>query len=89
VTLWANDEQIGEGRLDRTIPLSPTSYAAMDVGRDNSLVVGRDYEDNAPYAFTGTLKHVVFDLKPAATRDDEKALREHATIRAVAHGVAS
>ncbi|MGE5273371.1 MAG: sulfatase-like hydrolase/transferase [Verrucomicrobiota bacterium] len=89
VTLWANDEQIGEGRLDKTIPLSPTSYAGMDIGRDNGLVVDRDYEDKAPYAFTGTLKHVVFDLKPATTHDAEKALHEHASINAVAHGVAS
>jgi arylsulfatase len=89
VTLWANDEQIGEGRLDKTIPISPTSYAGMDIGRDNGLVVDLDYEPKAPYAFTGTLKQVVFDLKPAGTPDDEKALHEHASIHAVAHGVSA
>ncbi len=89
VTLWANDEQIGQGRLDKTIPISPTSYAGMDIGRDNGLVVDLDYEDRAPYAFTGTLKQVVFDLKPAGTHDEEKSLHEHASIHAVAHGVAS
>ena len=36
----------------------------MDVGRDNGLVVDREYEDKAPYAFTGTVKGVVFDLHP-------------------------
>jgi arylsulfatase A-like enzyme/uncharacterized membrane protein len=89
VTLWAGDEQIGEGRLDKTIPVSPTSYAGMDMGRDNGLVVDLAYEDEAPYAFTGTLKQVVFDLKPAITRDHEKALHEHASINAVAQGVAA
>jgi arylsulfatase len=90
VTLWANDEQIGEGRLDKTIPMLPSSYAGMDVGRDNGLVVDRAYEDKAPYAFTGTLKEVVFDLKPAATtHDDEQALHEHAAVHAVAHGVSA
>jgi arylsulfatase len=89
VTLWANDEQIGEGRLDKTIPISPTSYAGMDMGRDNGLVVDLDYEDRAPYAFTGTLKQVVFDLKPAGTHEDEKALHEHASLHAVAHGVSA
>ena len=88
VTLWANDEQIGEGRLDKTIPISPSSYAGMDMGRDNGLVVDRAYEDKAPYAFTGTLKRVVFDLKPAITHEHEKALHEHASINAVAAGVA-
>src|SRR5262249_58089293 len=85
VTLWANDEQIGEGRLDKTIPVIPSSYAGMDVGRDNGLVVDLAYEDRAPYAFTGAVRRVGFDLKPATTHDDEKALHEHATIHAVAH----
>jgi hypothetical protein len=66
-----------------------TSYAGMDIGRDNGLVVDLDYEDNAPYAFTGTLEQVVFNLKPAGTRDEEKALHQHASIHAVAHGVSA
>ncbi|HSC51426.1 MAG TPA: arylsulfatase [Gaiellaceae bacterium] len=87
VTLWANGEQIGEGRLDHTIPISPTSYAGMDIGRDNGLVVDLAYEDRAPYPFTGTLKQVTFDLEPAETHGDEQALHEHASIHAVAQGV--
>ena len=89
VTLWANGDRIGEGRLDKTIPIIPSSYAGMDMGRDNGLVVDLDYEDRAPYAFTGTLRKVVFDLKPAGTHDDEQALHEHASIHAVAHGVSA
>jgi arylsulfatase len=89
VTLWANGEQIGEGRLDKTIPIAASTYAGMDMGRDNGLVVDLDYETKAPYAFTGTLKNVVFDLKPSGTHDDEKALHEHASIHAVAHGVSA
>ncbi|HET6869270.1 MAG TPA: arylsulfatase [Solirubrobacteraceae bacterium] len=89
VTLWANGEQIGEGRLDHTIPIAPTSYAGMDIGRDNGLVVDLDYEDKAPYAFTGRLKQVIFDLEPAGTADQEQALHEHASIHAVAHGVSA
>jgi arylsulfatase A-like enzyme/uncharacterized membrane protein len=89
VTLWADGEQIGEGRLDRTIPFLPTSYAGMDVSRDNGLVVDLDYEDKAPYPFTGRVKNVVFDLKPATTHEDEKALHEHESIHAVAHGVSA
>ncbi|MGZ4248506.1 MAG: arylsulfatase [Solirubrobacteraceae bacterium] len=89
VQLWANGEQIGEGRLDRTIPLTPTSYAGMDMGRDNGLVVDLAYEDKAPYAFTGTLKQVIFDLKPADTHDLEKSLHQHAMVNAVAHGISA
>jgi arylsulfatase len=61
----------------------------MDVGRDNGLVVDLAYEDKASCAFTGTLKQVVFDVKPAGTHYEENALHEHASIHAVAHGVAS
>jgi arylsulfatase len=88
VTLYANEEQVGEGTIPRTVPLAFSSYSGMDVGRDNGLVVDRAYEDKAPYAFTGTVKRVVFDLKPHA-HEDEKALHEAAQQAAVAHGAAA
>ena len=85
VTLWANDEQIGEGRIERTVPVTFSSYAGMDVSRDNGLVVDRRYRDKAPYEFTGTVKKVVFDLKPAHL-EDEQDLHEHAAMQAVSQG---
>jgi arylsulfatase len=87
VTLWANDEQIGEGQLAKTVPIAFTSYAGMDIGRDNGLVVDRQYEDKAPYVFTGTVKQVVFDLAPIH-HDAETALHEHAAVQAVGQGAA-
>jgi hypothetical protein len=45
--------------------------------------------DKAPYAFTGTVKKVIFDLKPAARHEDEKALHEAATHGATAHGISA
>jgi len=87
VTLWANGKLIGEGKMPRTVPVAFSSYAGMDIGRDNGLVVDRAYEDRAPYAFTGTVKKVVFDLKPAV-HEDEKALHEHAQVQALGHGAA-
>ena len=89
VTLWVGDRQIGEGRMPRTVPIAFSSYAGMDVGRDNGLVVDLDYEDQAPYVFTGTVKQVVFDLKPAGAHEDEHALHQHASHNAVAQGVAA
>ena len=86
VTLWANDKQIGEGTMPQTVSLIYTTYAGMDVGRDNGGVVDLAYEDKAPYVFTGTVKNVVFDLKPA-THEDEKALHEHHSQQAVAAGI--
>jgi hypothetical protein len=87
VTLWANEKQIGEGRIEHTVPVAFSSYAGMDIGRDNGLVVDLAYEDKAPYAFTGTVKKVAFDLKPAA-HEDEKTLHQHAQVQAVGQGAA-
>src|SRR6266568_2860195 len=88
VTLWANNKQIGEGKIPRTVPMLFTSYSGMDISRDNGLVVDRAYEDKAPYAFTGTVKQVVFDLKPAH-HEAELALHEHAQMQAVGQGAAN
>lgn len=87
ITLWANDRLIGEGELPKTVTLAFTSYAGLDIGRDNGLVVDRGYEAKAPYAFTGTVKEVIFDLMPIA-HEAEKALHEHASMHAVAEGAA-
>ena len=87
VTLWAGDEQIGEGEIPRTIALIFSTYAGMDMGRDNGGVVDLDYEDRAPYAFTGTVRNVVFDLKPTPI-EDQQGLHEAVAQAAVAHGAA-
>jgi len=87
VTLHANGTVIGEGKMPHTVPVAFSSYAGMDIGRDNGLVVDLDYEDRAPYAFTGTVKKVVFDLKPS-THEDEKALHEHAQMHGIGQGAA-
>jgi arylsulfatase len=87
VTLFVGDEAVGEGDMPQTVPMTFTSYAGMDIGRDNGLVVDLAYEDKAPYAFSGTVKQVVFDLKPSTHRD-EQALHEQASLHGVAHGVA-
>ena len=68
VSLWAGDQLIGEGHMPHTVPIAFTSYAGMDIGRDNGLVVDLDYEDKAPYAFTGTVKEVIFDLNRPTPR---------------------
>ncbi|MDX1417397.1 MAG: arylsulfatase [Candidatus Promineifilaceae bacterium] len=87
VTLWANDKQIGAGTMPHTVAMLFTTYAGMDMGRDNGGVVDLDYEDKAPYAFTGKLKQVVFDLKPAH-HEAEVDLHVHRAVHEVAAGVA-
>jgi arylsulfatase len=71
VTLYVNDRQVGKGRMDHTVPIRFSGYAGMDIGRDNGGVVDRAYEDQKPFAFTGTVKKVVFDIAPHAAEQDE------------------
>ncbi len=87
VTLFVNDTPVGSGTMPHTVPVAFTSYSGMDIGRDNGLVVDLSYEDKAPYAFTGTVKNVVFDLKPLS-HEDEKVLHEHAMQQGVGQGAA-
>jgi hypothetical protein len=60
----------------------------MDIRRDNGLLVDA-YAAKVPYAFTGTVRKVIFDLKPAARHEDEKALHEGAAHGAAAHGISA
>ncbi len=85
VTLWAGDRQIGEGYMPHSVAMLFTTYAGMDMGRDNGGVVDLAYEDRAPYAFTGTLRNVVFDLKPMS-HADERALHEATSQAGVGAG---
>ena len=84
--MYANEEKIGEGRMEKTVLFRFSAYSGMDVGRDNGLSVDRAYEDRSPYPFTGTVKKVVFDLKPGS-HDDERALHEAGAHVAAAHGI--
>ena len=73
--------------MDRTVSLRFSFYAGMDIGRDNGTTVDAAYRDKAHYAFTGTVKKVVFDLKPAM-HEDERKRHEAAHHAAVAAGAA-
>ena len=48
VTLFVNDDAVGDGDMPQTNPMMFTSYAGMDIGRDNGAVVDLDYEDQGP-----------------------------------------
>jgi arylsulfatase len=88
VSLYANREKIGEGQLERTVAVRFSGYAGLDVGRDNGLPVDRAYADKSPYAFTGTVKKIVFDLKPGS-HEDEKELHEAGAYVATANGISA
>jgi arylsulfatase len=89
VALLVNDEPVAQGRMDHTVPVRFSAYAGMDIGRDNGGVVDRSYEDKKPFAFTGTIKKVVFDVKPHHSAEDEEALHAAAHHGHAGHGLSA
>jgi arylsulfatase A-like enzyme len=88
VTLYVNDEVVGGGRMDHTVPMRFSGYAGMDIGRDNGGVVDRSYATKAPFPFTGTIRKVVFDIKPHLEHE-EAALHAEAQTAAAAHALSA
>ncbi|MBV8487834.1 MAG: arylsulfatase, partial [Planctomycetaceae bacterium] len=62
--LLVSGKPVAEGRLERTVPLRFTTYAGMDIGKDNGEPVSPSYRDKSPFAFTGKIEKVVFELEP-------------------------
>ena len=89
VTLLVNGEPVASGRMEHTVPGRFSGYSGMDIGRDNGLVVDRSYADKAPFAFTGEIKQVVFDIAPHMSEEDAKALHEHAAQALAAHAASA
>ena len=88
VTLFIGDKPVGKGRMDHTVPIRFSGYAGMDIGRDNGAVVDVAYEDRKPFAFTGEVKKVTFDIKPHLSAQDEANVHALAHHGHAAHGLA-
>ena len=65
VTLLVDGEPVGEGRLERTVPLVFSLDETCDVGRDGGLPVSDDYraEDSS---FTGAVESVLIEIAAGA-----------------------
>jgi len=87
VTLFVDDKAVGGGRIEHTVPGRFSGYAGMDIGRDNGLPVDRGYADKLPFAFTGTIKKVVFDINPHVSDAHEQELHEHAQQALAGHAI--
>jgi arylsulfatase len=62
VTLYANGEKVGEGKIARQVPFR-FGVESLDVGMDKLSPVSKTYEQRLPFAFTGKIDKVVLDLK--------------------------
>jgi arylsulfatase A-like enzyme len=61
VTLLVDDQQVGEGRVDMTVPLVFSPDETTDVGEDLATPVSDDYQPQGNQ-FTGTINWVQIDL---------------------------
>ena len=55
------DEEVGEGRVEGTVPMIFSADETVDVGRDAASPVSDDY-DGESSVFTGTINWVQIDL---------------------------
>jgi arylsulfatase A-like enzyme len=63
VTLYVDGEQVGEGRLNATVPMVYSSDETCDVGSDTGSSVSDDYTPDDSH-FTGTVNWVQLDAGP-------------------------
>ena len=58
VTLTVNGKQVGQGRIERSVPGGHTSSETFDVGKDLGSPVSLDYYDRAPFKFNGKIEKI-------------------------------
>ena len=69
VTLYVDGEQVGEGRVEGTVPMLFSADETTDVGSDTATPVSDDYGARDSH-FTGTVRWVQIDLDAAAEDTD-------------------
>jgi hypothetical protein len=68
--LFVNDKQVGQGRVEKTVPGVFSADETFDVGLDAASAVSADYQ--APFRYTGTIKKVEIHLEPLGLALHEK-----------------
>ena len=58
VTLTVNGKQVGQGRIERSVPAVHTASETFDVGADLGSPVSLDYYDRVPFRFNGKIEKI-------------------------------
>lgn len=61
IRLYHDDKKVGEGRIEKTVPVGFSSFDGLDVGIDRGSPV--DFTYKPPFIFTGKLNGVTVDLQ--------------------------
>jgi arylsulfatase A-like enzyme len=73
-TLFINHKQVGEGRIDKSVP-GRFGNETFDVGMDSGSPVSEAYEP--PFAYAGTIKKVEIHIQPSnLSAADQQAVRD-------------
>jgi arylsulfatase len=62
MSLFVNDQKVGEGRMEQTQGITLGLGGTLDVGADTGTAVDEEY--TPPFAFNGKIQQVTVDLKP-------------------------
>ncbi len=64
VEFFFNDKKVGEIDIKATVSIGFTGHETFDIGRDEGMVVNREYENKGKFKFTeGQLHKVIFDIQ--------------------------
>ena len=58
ITLKVNGKEVGQGRIERSVPSIHTASETFDVGVDFGSPVALDYFDRAPFKFNGKIEKI-------------------------------
>jgi arylsulfatase len=58
MTLTVNGKEVGQGRIERSVPSIHTASETFDIGVDLGAPVALDYFDRAPFRFNGKIEKV-------------------------------
>jgi arylsulfatase len=62
-TLSVNGQPVGQGKIERTIPVRVSLDETFDVGVDTGTPVIEDYANRMPFKFTGEIEKFTIELK--------------------------
>jgi arylsulfatase len=77
VTLFVNDQKVGQGRAEKTVAARFSADETFDLGLDSASAVSLEYQ--APFRYPGTVKKVEIDVAPTRL-----TLREREELRRLA-----
>jgi arylsulfatase len=63
LALYVNDERVGEGRIERTVPFVFSADETLDIGGDLAMPVTDDYPAGQGNRFRGSVRWVRIDLE--------------------------